>query len=220
MLFFFFQNRVSSFSTCSILDYLPEQCASFFGCTYCQEIQSCVPEGMCEADNSIAAKNSPAKIGLCHIYNDDGCYSCVSGRDGLVCGWIQSIGVCVEGDKNGPFGIKSAPDDWLFNKTRCSRSTCASLKTEKKCQSSSPCRWSKRQGICKIRRSPDEMNAQVSVNVGKSSTGIFVSIAAGLFVVVCIVSVIGFAWKKSRALYSSIPKMNPQFNLDDLPKAN
>ena len=223
MAFIFFLNRFSyTYSTCSILDNLPEQCASFYGCTYCQELQACVPEPNCPADNSISAKNSQAKIGLCHIYNDDGCNTCVSGRDGLVCGWIQSVGVCVEGDKFGPFGIKSAPADWLFNKTRCRRSLCASLKTEKKCQGNSQCRWSKRQHICTIRRTPNEMNAKVPESVGPGTTNISIISSAVLFAIVCIVAVIGFLWKKSHVSYSNLTNINvtPQINLDDLPKPN
>ena len=208
-------------SVCDLLNFDPTTCASFFGCAYCMETEKCYathpidgsPAYQCPSSNSI--KNSKTKLGKCFsLYSDDGCQKCVSRDATASCGWCQSLGVCAEGTPAGPDGFECAGDDWIFNKTTCERSICASAKTEENCRM--PCVWSKR-GVCILPAHLENAasGSQVVTEVARGKrVFLVVGIVCGVIAIGAIVAVI---WKSSMPLYKRLPMMNNDYNLDQLP---
>ena len=207
-------------SVCDLLSYDATTCASFFGCAYCMETSKCYATHpldqsrayKCSSSNSI--KTGSKKLGKCFsLYSDDGCQKCVSRDVSVNCGWCQSLGVCAEGTPEGPDAFDCAGDDWIFNKTTCERSICASAKTQESCRM--PCVWSKR-GVCIL---PAHLNsAEVKHRVKEVARGKRVFLGAGIaFGVIAIVAIVGVIWKSTMPLYKRLPMMNNDYNLDQLP---
>lgn len=208
-------------NVCSLLSLYPDACASTFGCGFCAETSRCVPvhdsiAESCPESNSLVQSNSK-KLGRCFsLYSEDGCASCVSREAGIACGWCQSLGVCVEGSKEGPYGITCPAEDWLYNKTKCDRSTCAAAKTQKQCRN--PCRWSSRRQLCTMKRNLAENSAaeaESTSTISRSKIILGVSVVAVFSI--CVLAVVGIARLVSRPMYQSLPLMKTDFSLDEVP---
>ena len=207
---------------CGLLSYDPDTCISVFGCGYCVETARCYalyesgkPTNSCPSA-TVNSFNKPAKkLGRCFsLYSDDGCQKCVARELGVNCGWCQSLGVCAEGTPAGPDAFECSGSDWLFNKSTCDRSTCASAKTKASCRM--PCVWSTR-GVCLL---PANLsNADVAQEKDRNiafGKRMFLGVAI-LGCVIGIVAIVVLAWKWTRPLYKQLPMMNEEYTLNDLP---
>ncbi|OHS97316.1 hypothetical protein TRFO_36514 [Tritrichomonas foetus] len=209
---------------CDLLTFDADTCLSVYGCEFCAETQKCFStldnqgnkNTVCPNSNSIVAANSK-KLGRCfELYSDDGCTKCVSNDDTIHCGWCQSMSVCVEGTKDGPFAFKCIAEDWLFNVTTCKASKCAAAKNKDDCKN--PCKWSNRRSTCFRPRDINSYTIEEKKQEKETAKTkkilivviIMLSITAASAAIVTI-------WYYSRPLYQSLPKMNAEFNLDDIP---
>ena len=212
---------------CSLFSFDPQSCVSYFGCRYCVETRSCYSalnydgthSKKCPSTNSMAGKRGG--LGTCFtLFTDDGCQKCVSNDANKQCGWCEALGVCAEGDANGPYGLKCLPQDWLFNTTKCKKSSCASAKSKGNCIY--PCKWSKRNKICyrpraNVANAGTEESQNFRSEVEKTQR-VFIACGIALFVG-CVLLVVGVIWYLKRPLYTKLPLMSNNLSLDQLPQS-
>lgn len=206
-----------------MFDYDPTSCLQFTGCEFCAETQQCYSiynydgeySKFCSVSNSIVGKGK--KLSKCFtLLSDDGCEKCISNDLAIECGWCESVGVCAEGNAEGPYAITCHSDDWLFNATDCRKSMCSSAKSRNECIS--PCKWNKKNKVCYRPRQllmnamNDEEKAVVKTEKTKRITigcGIAIGVAA-----VCVVGLL--VWYVRKPLYSKLPMMSKQISLDQI----
>ncbi|KAH0793880.1 hypothetical protein GPJ56_002225 [Histomonas meleagridis] len=209
---------------CSLFSFDPQSCVSYLGCRYCVETHSCysafnydgTPSKKCPSTNSMTGKHGG--LGTCFtLFTDDGCQKCVSNDANKQCGWCEGLGICAEGDASGPFGLKCLSQDWLFNTTKCKKSTCASAKSKDKCIH--PCKWSKRNKVCyrprKIAANSEIEESQSQAEVEKTQRVLIGCVIA--FFVCAVVAIVVGIWYFKRPLYTKLPLMSNNISLDQLP---
>lgn len=208
---------------CSIFDYDMLECLGYGGCEYCYETGQCYPmynydgtySKKCSLSNSIVGKNR--KLNKCFtLLSDDGCQKCVSNDLSIKCGWIDSLGVCAEGDENGPYGIKCQASDWLFNTTRCKRSTCANARSRNECIS--PCKWNKKNKVCYRPRKmlKNALDEEEKSEIKSEKTKRIV-IGCGIAFGVAAICAVGLlVWYVRKPLYSKLPMMSKRITLDQI----
>ena len=114
-------------------------------------------------------------------YSEDGCSVCLSRVEGMYeCGWCSNIQSCVEGGISGPLHGECHADEWMFNKSRCDDSFCATFDDRRNCKS--PCKWSYRQEKCILLK-----NYELSDSLSRAMIFVITAIAVLLVVEVIVI---------------------------------
>ena len=220
---FFFLFSSSGKSVCELFSYDADTCLSIFGCGYCLTTNKCLPNHPADGDPDPCTQSGQyiqfahSDLGQCfYLLSDDPCAQCATTTNlGTTCGWCESLGTCIAGDRSGAYAGNCPAEDWKFTNAACSKSRCAYAKDMDHCKS--PCRWNVQRQVCHIYRnlsviSEDELYNQRQSQISSKLTKFL------LFIFV--VSVAGFAiaaiWRSNRPLYEEFDHLD-SVSLDDLP---
>lgn len=192
--------RAACSHVCELFSYDADTCLSVFGCGYCLTTQKCIAYNnppYQEVDECVNSgqfiKMSNGDLGKCfYLFSDDNCAQCVSTTTHGSCGWCESTGICMEGNKTGPFSQNCLAKDWIYNKRKCSKSICASSKNSDTCIH--PCKWNQKRQVCFMPRDLNvdtveekHLNLQVFIsnNIFIIAITLLIAVAIGVGIIIC-----------------------------------